>query len=190
MSKNANTTTRRPLLSGLLHRTGRISLRLVGAWTLLLGISTVVVLTMGTYRDLDGGNAAHAEPDNGGWGHEAMYALRDQAQILSPVQLANACGLGASSCFRCHNGRRADEPDYSQESGPWHADHADVNYSCAGCHQGNPRILRQDLAHRGLLSNPISAPTQSCASCHGREDGARLAETYGESHPHLIRGTQ
>ena len=41
------------------------------------------------------------------WGSEALNAVYRGVAESSPIQLANACGSGASSCFKCHDGRRA-----------------------------------------------------------------------------------
>lgn len=101
-----------------------------------------------------------------GWGAEATSALAEGARWLSPIALANACGLGASSCFKCHNGKRAAAPNMDATKSPWHAQHAKVNNSCVGCHKGNPRIMKEDMAHKNMLAKPRDNTDQVCASCH------------------------
>ena len=107
-----------------------------------------------------------------GWGSEVFDAIHSEAiaqgAVLanSLIRPANACGLGASSCFRCHDGGRADAPAEDPDTAPWHIDHAQVNHSCEGCHQGNPRLMRENMAHRDLIANPLSEPGNTCASCH------------------------
>jgi hypothetical protein len=96
------------------------------------------------------------------WGAEIFDAIHDSAIAQGLVRPANACGLGASSCFRCHNGTRAAAP--GDEA--WHVDHAKVNHSCVGCHNGNPRLMREQMAHQGLIADPRQSPAESCASCH------------------------
>ncbi|MEK8089842.1 hypothetical protein [Thermithiobacillus plumbiphilus] len=99
------------------------------------------------------------------WGGEATAAVAEGVSKLSPIPLANACGMGASSCFKCHDGKRAPQPGFDRVKSPWHAQHAKVNNSCVGCHSGNPRIMKQDLAHKALVAKPFGG-AQSCASCH------------------------
>ncbi len=120
------------------------------------------------------------------WGSEALEIIHTQAQQLSPIALANACGLGASSCFRCHNDKRAKAPNYSPVDAPWHAQHKSVNYSCTGCHQGNPRILKQEIAHKNLIVNAAAAPEKTCATCHSADEVTRLLPVYRASHPRLF----
>lgn len=112
----------------------------------------------------------HAEDSAGlaatGWGGEATVALAEGASRLSPISLANACGLGASSCFKCHNGKRAAAPEMDSAKAPWHAQHAKVNNSCVGCHKGNSRIMKQEVAHAKMLSSPRDNTADACGSCH------------------------
>lgn len=107
-----------------------------------------------------------ASLDQPDWGAEVFDAIHDNAIAQGLIRPANACGLGASSCFRCHNGRRAPEPASDPAVAPWHVQHAKVNHSCAGCHNGNPRLMREQMAHQGLISNPRNSPAETCASCH------------------------
>ncbi|MFO1298462.1 MAG: hypothetical protein U1F25_19675 [Rubrivivax sp.] len=44
------------------------------------------------------------------WGGEAAAADSEDPLHWLPMAPANACGLGASSCFKCHNGKRAAAP--------------------------------------------------------------------------------
>lgn len=104
-----------------------------------------------------------------GWGAEVFDAIHDSAIADGLVRPANACGLGASSCFRCHNGQRAAEPNTDPVKAPWHVQHAKVNNSCVGCHNGNPRLMREQMAHQNLIGNPRATPSESCASCHRSE---------------------
>ena len=111
------------------------------------------------------------------WGSEALDAVRDRAFALAPISIANACGLGASSCFKCHNGTRAEAPKMDKKSNPWHTDHMTVNDDCVGCHGGNPRIIKKDLAHANLAKDPRTKP-EACTKCHKSGDAPTLLKTY------------
>lgn len=110
-----------------------------------------------------------------GWGSETLDAAYEPWSLFP---LANACGLGASSCFKCHNGKRAKKWDEKLETAPWHPNHKKVNFSCAGCHKGNPRLLKKSLAHRKLIGNPRTTPSESCAKCHQGDDITKLLKPY------------
>lgn len=118
------------------------------------------------------------------WGTEALVQAHETVKQMSPIAAANACGLGASSCFRCHNDKRAPIQNKDENEAPWHAQHDKVNYSCAGCHAGNPRILKQEIAHKGLIANPVSEADKTCKSCHGADADAK-AKIYLDKHPKL-----
>jgi hypothetical protein len=107
--------------------------------------------------------------DQGEWGAEVFDSIHESVIADGLVRPANACGLGASSCFKCHNGTRAPEPDTNPVSAPWHSEHARVNNSCVGCHNGNPRLMREQMAHKDLIADPRQQPGESCASCHKNE---------------------
>lgn len=112
-----------------------------------------------------------------GWGSEALQA-RGGALLDHIVSPANACGMGASSCFKCHNGRRAPKPNENPEEAPWHIQHSKVNNSCVGCHNGNPRLMREQMAHQNLLANPRSDANQACATCHTAGEVEALLKLY------------
>lgn len=161
------------MLSKLLNVIARGAL----AWLLLLAVGIgFTLLSAPSSVSLPAPTPAVAGQ---GWGAEALAAPTgaiDLAQ-LSPVALANACGLGASSCFKCHNGKRTAAPTTDAKH-PWHLDHKAVNFSCAGCHAGNPRLIKQELAHKGLLVHPLTTPGQSCTSCHAGGEADRLLKHY------------
>ncbi|KPV39016.1 hypothetical protein AN478_11870 [Thiohalorhabdus denitrificans] len=114
-----------------------------------------------------------------GWGDRVLSSIHHGVLEQAPVNVANACGLGATSCFKCHNeGRRGPAPAMDAESDPWHPDHMEVNHSCDGCHQGNQRLMVKGIAHKEMLPDPREHPETACAECHegGEVDG--LLETY------------
>ena len=129
-----------------------------------LAIGMVLLAGLGTSTRDDADVRAAA-----GWGAEAVSALAESASRVSPIPLANACGLGASSCFKCHNGTRAKAPGMDAAKSPWHAQHAKVNNSCAGCHKGNPRIMKEDIAHAKMVAKPRDDSAGSCAGCHASD---------------------
>jgi len=106
-----------------------------------------------------------------GWGGKAITLLHADLLSGAGIRPANACGLGATSCYKCHNGTQAAAPDNK----PWHVQHIPVNYSCNGCHQGNPRLMNKVIAHSGLLSDPLTNPQKACATCH--TDPAKLEKS-------------
>ncbi len=168
-----------------LRKMGRVIAFTTGVWLLLLGTASLVSLHQSSLNQSPTEVQEVAEPSQG-WGAEALDVISHHARQLSPIPLANACGLGASSCFRCHNGRRAAAPDVTEEKGLWHKHHSSVNYSCTGCHQGNPRILKQEIAHTNLVVNPLTIPEKTCGSCHNAEDVKALVPVYGQLNPRLI----
>jgi nitrate/TMAO reductase-like tetraheme cytochrome c subunit len=139
----------------------------------LLGISVVLLSGLA-----DKAGDAQARQVASGWGGETAVALAEGASNLSPISLANACGLGASSCFKCHNGKRAAAPNMDLKKSPWHAQHSKVNNSCVGCHKGNPRIMKEEMAHAKMIAKPRDNSADSCASCHSGD----LAKVQGAYH--------
>lgn len=119
-----------------------------------------------------------AAAETAGWGSEAVNDAYHASNRMSPIPLANACGMGASSCFKCHNGKRADAPNMDSATAPWHSEHKTVNGSCVGCHKGNPRVMKQDVAHKNLLGDPRTDLTAGCASCHKGDDLDELNKAY------------
>jgi len=156
----------------------------VALWVLMLAVGAGAWIVLD--RTASEPQAA-TEVAASGWGSEALLAAHEELAALSPVAPANACGLGASSCFKCHNGKRAPAPSADAAAQPWHFNHQSVNYSCAGCHQGNPRILKQEIAHQKLIAKPLTAVDKTCASCHNAADVESLAARY---HKVLNGGTQ
>jgi hypothetical protein len=112
--------------------------------------------------------------DDGSWSSEVLANIHEGIVTGSPIPVANACGLGASSCFKCHNGKRAALP----ATQAWHEQHAKVNHSCVGCHKGNERLMLQDMAHKDLVSDPRTKPQEICSHCHTDGDVQTLLDNY------------
>lgn len=136
-------------------------------WVFVLAVAVVTIsgslaITGLLLTQNDGMGNAPTSVSSSGWGAEILDVIHDSALAQSLIAPANACGLGASSCFRCHNGNRAPEPP----ADPWHVDHGRVNNSCAGCHLGNPRLMREEMSHNNFVPDPRTTPDESCAGCH------------------------
>ncbi len=146
--------------------------------TLLATVAAVVWSVLATAPQSDGGVPVSVAAN--GWGSEALETLQAHARELAPIPVANACGIGASSCFKCHNGKRAEAPKMDKDKAPWHAQHKTVNDSCAGCHGGNARIIKKELSHQGMVNDPRTKP-ELCASCHKADDPAALVKRYAKT---------
>lgn len=140
---------------------------------------TGVALVISAYESTDTSSALTAAQEHqDGWGSESLSQVYDALSDISPISLANACGLGASSCFKCHNGKRAAAANMDSEKAPWHSQHAKVNNSCAGCHQGNPRLMKENMAHNRMLGDPRTDLQQACSTCHSGVDLNELSKAY------------
>ncbi len=148
------------------------------AGRLLRGGTLLALMTLGAaWLAGDFAPARVGEPvATHGWGSESLAEVGSGLRLLSPIALANACGMGASSCFKCHNGKRSAAPNMDAAKAPWHTQHKKVNNSCVGCHKGNPRIMKEDLAHAGMLKGPKGGQ-EACGSCH-TSDLAKVEAMY------------
>lgn len=156
---------------------GRVRLVMVlGAVTALGGVTYIVGMSHdGPSAAVDSGQmSANSNSPKQAWGDALLANIDRYAVAVSPIRVANACGLGASSCFRCHNGKRAELPSNK----PWHKQHEPVNFSCAGCHKGNPRLMMKSIAHSRLIVDPRQTATQSCFNCHKSKDAQKLVDGY------------
>lgn len=142
------------------------------AW--LLAVAWGSVVTLSELHDPGVRSAEKAAP---AWGGEALNAVREQAFASAPLAIANACGIGASSCFKCHNGARAMAPKMDRKAAPWHPDHKTVNDSCVGCHAGNARIVKKEIAHADLVKDP-KAKVEACTNCHKSGNAPSLMSAY------------
>jgi hypothetical protein len=140
-------------------------------WGLLLAFGATMWLF-----DADRRGGSTARPA-AGWGQESAMAEDTPALAWLPMAAANACGLGASSCFKCHNGKRASAPASDPAKAPWHAQHAKVNNSCTGCHKGNPRVATEQIAHTKMEAKPRDDSAGSCGGCH-TSDLAKVKNAY------------
>lgn len=151
------------------------SIRVLGALAAYFAVTSVAWLSVLGDND---GTAGKSNIAHSGWGQEALQDIRDRSAALSPIADANACGMGASSCFKCHNGARAMAPRMDAKTGAWHADHKSVNGDCVGCHKGNERLIKKELAHQGLINDPRLKAADTCNSCHKTGNTAELVKRY------------
>lgn len=112
--------------------------------------------------------------EDGSWSSDVLAEIHEGIITTSPINMANACGLGASSCFKCHNGKRAEAPGPQK----WHTEHEKVNHSCVGCHSGNERLMVKGMAHRDLIGDPRMKSGETCMSCHKDADPKALVNQY------------
>ncbi len=140
--------------------------------TLVVSVATLLVIN----QHSNDASSVQAALDDG-WGSEVLSLAYDGISS-SIIPLANACGIGASSCYKCHNGKRAGAPDMDVKKAPWHKEHAKVNNSCAGCHKGNPRLMKESMAHNRMISDPRDKLQQACSTCHAGDDLDTLSKPY------------
>jgi len=65
-----------------------------------------------------------------------------------------------SSCITCHE---KDYPVFDQ--GEWHMLHGRKD-CCAQCHGGNCSTMDKNLAHEGIVANPLEDIYTNCYHCH------------------------
>lgn len=153
--------------------------RRIALWGVAISVALVVMVSWSMLVDKPVPASMSGFPGKsvGGWGEEALKAVHAGAHRWLPIPIANACGIGASSCFKCHNGQRAEAPKMDKENGLWHAQHMYVNDDCVGCHAGNTRLIKKDLAHTGMIVDPRTHP-ERCVACHKSGDVVALLKQY------------
>lgn len=80
---------------------------------------------------------------------------------LFPTPAAAQCGTGpVGSCVECHLAQApVDEKDL------WHGVHARKN-CCTNCHGGNCSAAEKEVAHVGIVPNPLEDIYTNCHACH------------------------
>jgi hypothetical protein len=80
---------------------------------------------------------------------------------IGVVPVRAQCGNpGPSSCTTCHT-----QQDPVTDKGAWHASHAGKDI-CINCHGGNGSTMDKNLAHEGMVAQPLSDIYTDCHSCH------------------------
>ena len=92
---------------------------------------------------------------------------------LPPVTGAQ-CGSIESSCVKCH---QETHPVYGTTE--WHSEYGH-RYACWNCHGGNDTAQDKELAHVGLVQDPLEDAYTSCYACHP-ENYKQLAERYAKT---------
>jgi hypothetical protein len=80
----------------------------------------------------------------------------------TPVR-ADCGGPPSSSCNTCHA-----QADPVSGKGEWHSIHASKDI-CIKCHGGNGSTMDKNLAHEGLVANPLNDIYTDCHSCHPQD---------------------
>ena len=150
---------------------------LSAAWLLAIAATTIVKISEPPGPSMRAAAAGDAAKSKADWGSEVLVAVREEAFAIAPFAVANACGIGASSCFKCHNGTRAVAPKMDKKASPWHTDHKTVNDSCVGCHGGNARLIKKEIAHTNLTKDP-KVKGEQCANCHKSGNAPELLKAY------------
>jgi hypothetical protein len=90
---------------------------------------------------------------------------------LAPSPAAAQCGDNPQelSCVTCH-----DQQDPVYQKGEWHAVHARKEV-CTSCHAGNCSTMDKDLAHEGLVADPLTDIYTGCHGCHPDDYATRAA---------------
>jgi hypothetical protein len=160
-----------------------------GKWRLVtgaLGVLGLAVVAMTGFVALQesqtassASELASAPETERAWGSNVLATIHHGVIDQAPIGIANACGLGATSCFKCHNkSERGPKPVMDKQSDPWHPQHMEVNHSCDGCHKGNPRLMVKNISHRGLVADPRTQPDKTCGGCHNKGEVSGLLKKY------------
>jgi hypothetical protein len=91
---------------------------------------------------------------------------------LFPTPVHAQCGTWpVGSCVTCHIEQA---PVYDE--GHWHSVHARRD-CCTNCHGGNCSATEKELAHVGLIANPLEDVYTNCHACHP-DDYWQRAEVF------------
>lgn len=80
-----------------------------------------------------------------------------QAQAATP-------GADDAHCLACHG-----DLYYLYDTGKWHCLYQ-ASPSCIHCHGGQPGMVNADLAHAGMIANPLQENAAVCQKCHPDDD--------------------
>jgi hypothetical protein len=93
---------------------------------------------------------------------------------MTPSSVTAQCGSNPppdSNCYTCHV-----QENPVEGNGEWHGIHGQKDY-CAECHGGNCTAMDKDLAHQGVIFNPLTDIYTNCHSCHP-DNYQDLANTF------------
>ena len=95
--------------------------------------------------------------------------------LTLPPTASAQCGSIESSCAKCH---QTSHPVCSDGTA-WHSEYGHRN-ACWNCHGGNDTAQDKELAHVGLMRNPLDDAYTSCYVCHP-DNYQQLAQRYAQS---------
>jgi hypothetical protein len=88
--------------------------------------------------------------------------------ILATSSVSADCGTPPkSSCISCHT-----PGNHVEVMGEWNSVHL-AQDMCINCHGGNGSTMDKDLAHIGMVAQPLSDIFTNCHSCHPADYIAR-----------------
>jgi hypothetical protein len=93
--------------------------------------------------------------------------------LLIPVATTQVFAQGENppdnnSCMDCH-----EDQYYLHDIGDWYC-LSETKVSCTGCHQGRPDTMIKEIAHEGLIVNPLVNDAAVCQGCHPDDYQARV----------------
>lgn len=94
--------------------------------------------------------------------------------LMMPSTASAQCGSIESFCARCH---QTTHPVCDHTA--WHSEYGHRN-ACWSCHEGNDTAQDKELAHVGLVRNPLDDAYLSCYVCHP-DNYQQLAQRYAQS---------
>jgi len=77
----------------------------------------------------------------------------------------------SSSCYSCHVDRY-----WLFDEGKWYCVCAKRVDRCTACHLGDPNAYNEDVAHAGLVANPLVDTETYCGQCHPQDYPQRVGE--------------
>jgi hypothetical protein len=104
-----------------------------------------------------------------------MVSLVLGLRSVSPV-MAQCENPPKSSCISCHG-----RVDHLAGMGEWNGVHVSQDM-CTSCHGGNGSTMDKDLAHEGIVAQPLSDIYTDCHSCHPTNYVARSAQFAATLH--------
>lgn len=86
------------------------------------------------------------------------------------VQAQDAAPGADANCLACHV-----DLYFLYDTGNWHC-LCEASPSCVHCHGGQPESMKADLAHAGMIVNPLQENAVVCQKCHPDEYQRRVDE--------------
>ena len=90
--------------------------------------------------------------------------------VLTTSRAAAQCSTPKSSCVSCHG-----EGNHVTGMDTWNNVHVTQDI-CTYCHAGNGSAKDKNLAHQGLVAQPLSDTYTSCHSCHPADYEAKASQ--------------